>query len=179
MPRLKTLRFGDVDYRDEDVIHLPAGLVGLPELRNWVMLDMGEGMPLKWFQSLDRADFGFPVTRPEFFHDGYAVPMAESVAKSLGNNNMDDLATLVIATVHAGGDKVTGNLMAPLVVAADTRRGAQVTIDDGTYGVREEINYFKFGLAVGAENAENAVGEHDSDAERAPDEEKIPELTGV
>ncbi len=63
MPNFRTVRFGELDYRNEDVIHLPEGLVGMPQLRNWLILEMGDDVPMKWFQSLDRGDFGFPVSQ--------------------------------------------------------------------------------------------------------------------
>ena len=65
MPKFDTVRFGELVYRDQDIVTLPDGLVGMPEQRNWLILDMGEGETMKWFQSLDRGDFGFPVTQPE------------------------------------------------------------------------------------------------------------------
>ena len=77
MPKFTTVRFGDLDYRQDDVIHLPEGLVGMPDLRNWLMLEMGDELPMKWFQSLDRGDFGFPVTQAYLFHDEYEFPVGE------------------------------------------------------------------------------------------------------
>ena len=32
MPKIQTVRFGELDYREEDVVHLPEGLVGMPDL---------------------------------------------------------------------------------------------------------------------------------------------------
>ena len=54
---------------------------------------------------------------------------------------------------------VTGNLRAPLVLDTATRRGAQLALDDDALSTRQEIDYFKFGLAVAEESAENENGE--------------------
>ncbi len=67
--------------------------------------------------------------------------------------------TLVITTVHPGGTRVTANLRAPLVIDTETRRGAQMALEDERYAVRHEIDYFKFGLAVAGEPLENAGNE--------------------
>ena len=159
MPTFRTVRFGEMEYHSDDVVKLPDGLVGMPTLRNWLILDMGEDVPMKWFQSLDRGDFGFPVTEPFFFHDDYTVNVNEPLRRRLGTAADEDLATLIITTVHPGGEKVTGNLLAPLVVDTETRRGLQMTLDDGEYGLRQEINYLKFGLAVQTQSSDNDAAE--------------------
>ena len=154
MPNFRTVRFGDLEYRNEDVVLLPEGLVGMPHLRSWLILEMGDNVPMKWFQSLDRGDFGFPVSEAYLFHDQYEFPLGKPTRERLGNRDPENIVTMVITTIHAGGDKVTGNLMAPLVIDSETRRGTQLTLDSSEYGVQQEINYFKFGLAVNSETAE-------------------------
>jgi len=161
MPKFTTVRFGELQYQDGDVVHLPEGLVGMPELKNWLILDMGDSAAMRWFQSLDRGDFGFPVTQPDLFQEEYEINLPPSARNRMGNKQEDDLVTLIITTVHPGGTKVTGNLLAPLVVDTETRRGAQVTQDDTKFGVREEINYFKFGLAVASDSSDNADSGND------------------
>ncbi len=155
MPKFKTVRFGEFEYREEDIIHLGEGLVGMPNLRNWLILEMGEDVPMKWFQSLDRGDFGFPVAQSYLFHDDYNVTVNPALRASLGTTDDEDVATLIITTVHPGGAKITGNLLAPLVIDTETRAGRQLTIDDVNFSMRQEINYFKFGLAVKSEALDN------------------------
>lgn len=175
MPKFRTVRFGELDYRADDVITLPDGLVGMPHLREWLILEMGDEVPMKWFQSLDREDFGFPVSQAFLFHEDYEFPLSKPVLARLGNEDASDLATLIITTVHPGGEKVTGNLLAPLVIDAATRRGIQLTLDQEGYSSRQEINYFKFGLAVNSENAENPETAQDT----VPEREETPEPAGV
>jgi len=185
MPKFRTVRFGELEYREEDLIHLPEGLVGMPNLRNWLILEMGDDLPMKWFQSLDRGDFGFPVSQPYLFHDDYNVQVGGTMRSSLGTQQLDDLATLIITTVHPGGAKVTGNLLAPLVVDTETRKGVQLTLDDASFSVRQEINYFKFGLAVKSDSSENgqATGAEteagSSIAGQEAAEARTPEPAGV
>ena len=62
---------------------------------------------------------------------------------------------MVITTVHPGGVLVTGNLMAPLVIDTETRRGLQLTLDDQRWSLRQEIDYCKFELAVSGQTPEN------------------------
>jgi flagellar assembly factor FliW len=156
MPKIQTVRFGQLDYREEDVVHLPEGLVGMPDLQRWLVLDMGDdAVPLNWFQSLDRGDFGFPISQPAFFTNTYDVKISKSAAAILKGKVGEWLAILIITTVHPGGTKITGNLLAPLVVNVDTRQGVQLIMEDQQWSVQQEINYLKFGLAVDAQASEN------------------------
>lgn len=165
MPKFRTVRFGELEYRNEDLIILPDGLVGMPDLRQWLILEMGEEIPMKWVQSLDRGDFGFPVTQPYLFHDEYEVKVPAAAKVVMGSDKEEDLATLIITTVHPGGTRMTGNLMAPLVINTETRKGVQLTLDNANFSMRQEINYFKFGLAVKSDKADNGVNEGRQEAQ--------------
>jgi flagellar assembly factor FliW len=155
MPTFQTMRFGELEYRHEDVLHLPEGLVGLPDLRDWLVLEMGDDLPMKWFQSLDRGDFGFPVCQPALFADTYDIEIPPDVHHILRGREGEWLAVFIISTIHPGGSRITGNLLAPLVVNVDTRNGVQLVLNDTDLSVNQEINYLKFGLAVDGQSAEN------------------------
>jgi len=155
MKKFKSARFGELAYEEQDVIFLPDGLVGMPALQNWLMLDMDEGIPLKWFHSLDRPDFCLPISEPFYFSDDYQVKIPPEVQTRLGVESAADVAVLIITTIHPGGTKVTGNLLAPVLVGAETRRGVQLPQADESFSVNQEINYLKFGLAVASESADN------------------------
>jgi flagellar assembly factor FliW len=159
MASFETVRFGTLEYAPADVITLPDGLIGMNGLRRWLILDMGDELPMKWFQSLDRRDFGVPVMAPHYFADAYEPALPPAMRATLGTSNDDDLVALVITTVHPGGTRITANLRAPLVIDTETRFGAQMALDDTRYAVRHEIDYFKFGLAVAADASENAANE--------------------
>ena len=165
MPKFRTVRFGELEYDPKDEILLPEGLVGMSNLKRWIILDMGDDLPMKFFQSLDRGDFGFPITQPYLFHDEYEFNVPKGARQTMENSNEEDLTVLIITTVHAGGSQVTGNLLAPLVIDAVTRKGVQLALDDAKYSIRQEINYFKFGLAVQNEVPDNEAPQEGSGEE--------------
>ena len=152
-------RFGELRYAHRDVINLPDGLIGLPRLRRWILLEMERPVPLKWLQSLDDGNFGFPVAEPGFFASAYEVAPPPGVLARLGCDSAEELAVLIITTVHEGGSRLTGNLAAPLLIHLGTRLGAQVVIDDERWSLRQEIDYLKFGLAVQGETAAEGTEE--------------------
>ena len=180
MKTVTTARFGQLEYDERDVIHLPGGLIGLPDLKDWIMLDMEEGIPMKWMQSVDRGDFGVPVMEPHFFSKLPYEPRIPNVAwQNIGAGPEGDVVQLIIATIHPGGSRITGNMLAPLVIHTASRRGGQVTLDGEEYSVRQELDYLKFGLAVASPPVENDPTDASGVLEAHPEEEASGEKLEV
>ena len=189
MPTFETARCGAMTYRDQDVVTFKNGLVGMPELTRWLILDLEDGVPLKWLQSLDRPDFGFPVTSPGYFTDAYHPGLPDGIVADLGATGPGELAVLVITTVHPGGRKITANLLSPLVRGTESRRGCQWTAQDDSWPVQQELNYLIFGLAVGPASSENGpriadaaecvVSAEESGESTVRPEAEVPEPAGV
>ncbi|MBU0743694.1 flagellar assembly protein FliW [bacterium] len=146
---------------ESEVLTFPSGLVGLPEMRRWILVDMEPPLPMKWLKSLDREGFRVPVTDPGFFTEQYSFEIDDASQKVVQAEGIDDVVVMIISTVHAGGSRVTGNLSAPLVVNVTNRIGVQCVLEIGNYSLRQEIHSQRFGdacLAYAAGHPENVVG---------------------
>jgi flagellar assembly factor FliW len=174
MPTFESVRFGTLNYDDTDVLLLPEGLIGLPQLRRWLMLDMEQEVPMRWLQSLDRPDFGLPVMPPLFFADEFEVKTRTMASRLISSDAPPDLVTLIIANIHSGGERITGNLRAPLVIDTVTRRGAQLSLEDDQLSIRQEIDYLKFALALAGDTAENGRVVEEAAAGLSPETEAMP-----
>jgi flagellar assembly factor FliW len=171
MPVLKTKRFGELTYDERDVIDLPEGLIGLPQFQRWLLLEMDRNVPMQWLQSLDHGDFGLPITAPGFFSQSYEVIAPAEVRGALGAPEDEELATLIITTIQPGGASITGNLLAPLLVSAQSRRGVQVILEDDSLPVRQELDYAKFNLAVESMSKDNKASTPTADESEAAERE--------
>lgn len=134
--------------REEDVIVLSDGLVGLPDLKRWMLADMDPPMPMKWLVSRDRPGFRLPVADPCYFDPEYAFELDDRADAFLGHPAASDLAVMIVSTVHAGGERITGNLAAPIVVNINGRNGLQCILDERNYCLHQEIDYVRFGADV-------------------------------
>ncbi len=169
-------------FPEEAVITFPRGLVGLPDLKRWILVDMDPPLPMKWLQSLDREGFRLPVVEPGYYAEDYDVTLDAESEGVLACGESDDLVVMIISTITAGGSSITGNLSAPLVVNLRNRRGVQAILADGDYPLRQEIDHARFGAAVAASlastqtgrSAGSGAGTGDRDAERAPELVDVP-----
>ena len=62
--QITTPRFGTIDYDKDDVISFPTGLVGLPQLVEFVLIEHKEGTPYRWLQCLTDPEMAFLTADP-------------------------------------------------------------------------------------------------------------------
>ena len=139
MIKVKTTRFNEIEVDEKDVIELPAGLIGFPELKNYVLLDHDKDSPFKWLQSLSDGSIAFVLINPLLFKPDYTVEVNEAEVSDLGLENEDDAVISVIITMPSDPQKMTANLKAPLVFNLKNRKGRQVILNNSEYTTRHNI----------------------------------------
>lgn len=139
MIKVKTSRFGEIEVDGKDVVELPAGLIGFPELKKYVLLDHDKDSPFKWLQSLDDGAIAFVLINPLLFKPDYTVEVTEAEVSDLKIENEDDAVISVIITMPSNPQKMTANLKAPLIFNLKNRMGKQVILNNSSYTTRHSI----------------------------------------
>jgi flagellar assembly factor FliW len=131
-------RFGEVEYDPSQVIRFPEGLIGLDQLKHFLVMPNQKQGPLFWIQSIDDPAFAFVVTDPTNFFLEYAVLPDDNERTKLG---IDAQGTcFVLAIVSVSEDKeITLNLSGPILYAPETNRAMQVILDDQRYDTRTPL----------------------------------------
>lgn len=137
--KVQTSRFGEIEVDNADVITLPEGLVGFPELVRYVLLDHDADSPFKWLQSLDDGTMAFVVISPLTFRPDYTVEVTEEEISILKLQSPDDAVISVIVTIPSDPKKMSANLKAPLVFNLKNRTGKQVIVKDAQYQTKHFI----------------------------------------
>ncbi len=134
---LKTSRFGDITYEQEDVVVFEDGLVGMPEFREFVLIQHKEGSPFRWLQNVEDGSMALLVVDPSHYVDHYRPEMPGAVADNLRLSNETPILVYTVCTIPSGDPKaMTLNLAGPVVINAETRRALQVVLEDEDYPVR-------------------------------------------
>ena len=131
MKKINT-RFGEVEYDPENLLHFPTGLIGLPNLHDFVVMPNKKQGPLFWIQSVDDPDIAFVLTDPTNFFLEYQLQPEDSERQNLHLENGDDCFILSIVTVPAD-QQITLNLTAPILFAPKTNRAIQVIMENSPY----------------------------------------------
>jgi flagellar assembly factor FliW len=137
MKKINT-RFGEVEYDPENLLHFPAGLIGLPNLRHFIVMPNKKRGPLFWIQSVDDPDIAFVLTDPTNFFLDYQLMPEDAERESLLLDEKDECFILSVVTVPAD-QNITLNLAAPILFAPKTNRAIQVIVENSNYSSKTPL----------------------------------------
>lgn len=127
--QINTTRFGPVEIRPTDVLEFPLGLIGLEPWKKWVVLADSRNTGLGWLQSTERAELALAVVSPRRFVPDYKVRLSSRDLEPLEAPQGVSPQVVVAVSSH-GGDALSVNLKAPILVCLETCRGRQVIAKD-------------------------------------------------
>lgn len=137
--KINTLRFGTVEIDKNEIIIVPEGIIGFPDIKRYVILDMGKDTPFKLFQAVDEPTVGFVIIDPILFKPDYKVKIRKEDLYSLSAENLNEIVTAVIVTIPEDLYKMTANLRGPLLINLKNRLAKQLVLTDDTYNTRQLI----------------------------------------
>jgi len=133
-------RFGNIEYTVEELIHLPAGLVGFGHLRQFLLVQHRDNSPFRWLQSVDEPGIAFLVTSPWNYEPTYEPLLAEEDVQAIGMTA--ETVTQVLTTVNLPNRDLTLmtlNLAAPIVINVEKQVGKQVLLEGQAYNMRHRV----------------------------------------
>jgi len=134
-------RFGEFEVTDDAVLNFPDGLYGFESETRFALLpfDPKVESPLEWLQSLTTPDLAFVVANPSPFVPDYAVTLTPEDRRSLGLAEQDAFDLRIIVTVPEDYRRMTGNLLAPLVIHRRLNTGRQLVLSRPEYSTRHPL----------------------------------------
>ena len=138
MEKINT-RFGEVEYEPKNLLHFPAGLIGLPTLRHFIVMPNKKEGPLFWIQSVEDPDMAFVLTDPTNFYLDYQIMPDTSVCQSLHIENDEKCFILTVVTVPPD-QNITLNLAAPIFFAPRTNRAIQIILESSNYSSKTPLS---------------------------------------
>lgn len=139
---IQTKYFGEIDLTEEKIITLDKGLMGFDEFKQYTILydcEKEEGTNISWFQSVDEPTLALPVINPLIVKEDYNPVVEDELLQALGDINEENLVILITMTVPENLEEMSVNLKAPIIINADTRKGAQIIVENQDYEVKYKI----------------------------------------
>jgi len=134
--KIKTTRFGTITIEEEKIISMPFGMLGFPDVKRFVMLQHKEDSPFFWYQSVDDPMLAFVIMSPFLFKPDYNVDV-ENLLKELSWNEeekQNNLELYVVVNIPKGApDKMTVNLIGPILINNNIHQAVQMVISDSLY----------------------------------------------
>jgi flagellar assembly factor FliW len=140
MIKIKTKRFGEMEFSEESVVRVLGGLLGLGGLENYVIIRYQDDSPFYWLQCVDDPDLALVMVNPLAFKPDYAPAIPQGVSEELKAGEPGELSLFVIVTIPAGDPRgLTANLLGPVVVNPGRRLARQLVLDDRLYSHRHPV----------------------------------------
>jgi flagellar assembly factor FliW len=145
--QVETTRFGTIEIDDDEVVVFDDGLPGFRGRRSMVLLGGGEmpgGQPgdghhsLFWLQDVTDPDLAFMTIVPWTAYPDYDIDVDPT---DVDGAQVDDLCVLSIVTVRRDGGAVTltSNLLAPVIIDTNTRKGRQIILQNQDWPVQAPL----------------------------------------
>jgi flagellar assembly factor FliW len=115
---------------------MPFGMLGFPDKQRFVILQHKENSPFFWYQSVDDPALAFVITNPFFFLPDYKVNIEDVLMKMSWDKNSDNdvLELYVVVNIPKGSpEKMTANLIGPILVNNKTRHAVQIVMSNSPY----------------------------------------------
>lgn len=139
---IQTKFFGEINLTDEKIITLDRGLMGFENYKKYTILydcEKEGGANISWFQSVEEPGLALPVINPLLVKEDYNPVVEDELLKPLGEINEENLVILLTMTVPSDIKEMSVNLKAPIIINADTRKGAQIIVENEDYEVKYKI----------------------------------------
>jgi len=114
-----------------NLIKFPQGIFGFPDLKVCELIFNPSELPFMWLQEREKGGLAFIVLDPIGSIPDYTVEIPDSDVEQLGIESPDDVLILNIVTIHKEvPQKITANLVGPIIVNRTTRIGRQIIINN-------------------------------------------------
>ena len=84
-------RFGAVEHDWHMQLHMPAGLLGFPEVKEYLIVDPAPELPVKWLQARDALHLAFVIADPFIVLPDYRVELTSLDLMDVGAHATADL----------------------------------------------------------------------------------------
>jgi flagellar assembly factor FliW len=125
MQTVEPVELKTVPVGNENIIHMPLGLLGFENIKKYVLLSEPDDAPFHWLQVLDDPKLAFLVLSPFEIVPDYAPDIGEDVVNFLKLNAPEDALVYNIVTIHPDG-RATMNLKGPIILNRFTLVAKQV-----------------------------------------------------
>lgn len=100
----------------------------------------GEELPVLYeLRSVERPELRFLVGVPAAFFPEYTIELDDKACEDLALTSADDALVLVILSSGGDATSTTANLLAPVVINAQTRAAAQIILTGSDWPVRAAV----------------------------------------
>ena len=141
---IRTTRFGEIEIDESRAIHFSEGLIGFPEDNKYIIMEHKPDSPFMWLQSLTTPALAFVIVNPFQIYTNYLKDISPEEENVLKPGKNETVMIFTIVTIpHGRAEESTVNLMGPVVIDPESKKGKQVILTNSDYSHRHPLNLKK------------------------------------
>lgn len=135
---IKTKYLGELNINEENILTFPNGLLGFENSKEFVILDVPENPYFKFLQDIKNSYISFLLINPWDFFKDYDVDHSDEGLKKIDIDpkEKNNMAIFSVVTLGKEFKTSTSNLLAPIVVNLDIKKGKQFILNDSLYNTK-------------------------------------------
>ncbi|WP_068497248.1 flagellar assembly protein FliW [Paenibacillus kribbensis] len=124
-------------YKTESIFIFPKGLPGFEYLREFKLQEHNEFFSI--FSAVEETGVSFITINPfDFVHD-YEFELSNDALADIDVTEQKQVAVRCIVTWHSNRDKITVNLIAPIIFNTENLKGKQIVLQSSEYTTKHAL----------------------------------------
>lgn len=133
---IETRLFREIEINDKNILTFNEGIPGFENFNKYVILDI-EDSNLKCLQSVENKDVCLILINPFDYFLDYEIKLSTDDINKLKISKEQDVSVYNVLNIK--NEKITANLLAPIVINAINNLGMQIILQESNYSIRQEI----------------------------------------
>jgi flagellar assembly factor FliW len=138
--QIETALLGEITIEKSDIIHFPEAIPGFPEEKQFILIPLEEDSPFMYLQSVKTRELCLIVANPFAFFIDYEIKLDEETLQKLAiEKEQPNVAIYTILTIPEDFKKTTANLLGPIVININNKKGLQFIAQNSDYNTKHFI----------------------------------------
>lgn len=137
--KVRTLRFGELQVPEENVITMARPILGFEHLTSFCLVDIEDLRPFLWLQSTEEPAVAFLVANPLIFSHDYRIEINPQEIGELIVDDVRSVETYVIVTIPDSPRDISANLQGPILINRENNLAKQLILVNSSYSVKHNL----------------------------------------
>ena len=139
METIKTKAYGEIRVDEDTAIRFKREILGFENFQTYYLIEMGDLPNFYWLQSKEEPDLAFIVVNPRLFKQDYGLNIDSIDLGLLEMEESDEIVDFAIVNIPEDVNKMTMNLLGPIVINAKKKIAIQAISLNNDYGTKVPV----------------------------------------
>lgn len=136
-----TKYFGTIDYEEKDMLHIPEGLFGFEQHKDYLLIHFNDDDDsLLCLQSILEESLAFILVNPFYNRPDYQPRLSKEDMGALALSDDSSVSFYTLCVIHDKLEDSTVNLRCPIAINPVTRQARQIVLEDARYTFKHALN---------------------------------------